>query len=687
MTPFVCQLPTYSRLSWAIIALVLLLPLPHFAQNSPEDSLIKNLADLEQQGRYQQALKVGHSLLQYQQKKYGSDHIKVAQTYNLLGITSELMGQLYKSRNYKSQALEIQEKLYGPYAPQNTYLHINLANIYRKLKEYPQAISHNKIALKLRPKGNYYLYLNLGLSYYKITQYDSALYCYQKALKLANRPGVLTNMGDTYLKLGKIDQAIAHYQQAQREALPFYTRISIQYRLARGWYAKAVRAGGQRVTRYAQRAYGYVQRTDSLIQSARFRAEKNQLVLSKWVQALTELGLSISHTLYRRALTPAQRHHWLEQLFAFSEQQKAPILVKDITGQPRPAYIRLAALQQKLADSVAVLVYGFGQDSLYALAITQTQCVLKALPKDSVAKHEKGYNFYLSTLRVKETVRYTHQMYRWLVAPLYGIIGSKKRWLVVGGILNMVPFDTFCQTLGTDVSKVAFLDINYQRFEYLIWKHTISYATSATLAFWPSPPRAYAQQFFGIAPGVYQDTASRALPYATREVNQIAALIPQPARLLLGKAAHRGQLTTQSLRARWLHFATHAVYDWKENRNGLLLYDGPWLLKDMKGLKLESDLAVLSICNAAAGVQVQGEGRIAITRSFMRAGARNLVFTLWPVNDRLAARLMTSFYKYLVQGQDYAEALRQAKLEFLRDAKPVYGYPGLWAVFMLEGRL
>ena len=693
MTPTVFQPPTIAQhwvvRLWIIISLLLTFSHPNFAQTSREDSLIKNIKRLKKQGLYQQALKSCKELLQHQQKTYSHYHIKIAQTYGLLGITSELIGQFYKSRNYLREALKIQEKLYGVHSPKNFYLHINLADTYRKLKQYPKVVVHSKEALKTRPLGSYALYINLGLSYHQLTKYDSALYCYQKALKFANRPGVLTNIGDTYLKLDKVDQAIEYYHKAQQDALPFYTKLSLQYRLAKGWHAKATQfpKDTAEMIRYARRAYHLILQTDSLIQSAHFQAEKNKLVLSKWIEAITELGMTVSHCLYQYTTTNTQRSYWLEQLFFFSERQKSSILVKDITGQAQPSYIRLAAIQQKLADSVAVLVYGFGQDSLYALAITQERYVLRALPKDSIVKHEEGYNFYLSSLHVKETVHYSHQMYRWLVAPLYAAIESKKRWLIVGGILNMIPFDTFCQKLGTDTRKAAFLDINYQKFEYLIWKHTISYATSATLAFWPQAARKYSQQFSGIAPGIYKDTVKhRTLPFATQEVKNIARLVSQNKQLLLGKAANRKQVMTQSNNARWLHFSTHGVYNWKESRNGLLLYDGPWLLQDMENLKLDSDLVVLSICSAAAGVQVQGEGRIAITRNFMRAGARNIVYTLWPVNDRLAARMMTSFYKYLTQGLDYAEALRQAKLEFLRDPKPVYGYPGLWAVFMLEGR-
>jgi len=234
---------------------------------------------------------------------------------------------------------------------------------------------------------------------------------------------------------------------------------------------------------------------------------------------------------------------------------------------------------------------------------------------------------------------------------------------------------------------VAPLNIDYQKFPYLIWQHTISYASSATLAFLPISPRTYPQQFFGVAPGIYHDPQKYPpLKHAPQEVKAIAQMIKQSKQTLLGEAATRQQVLQKGREAKWLHFATHGVFNWKEDLNGILLYDGQWLLKDIQNLKLQNDLVVMSSCSAAAGKFIKGEGLVAMTRSFLRAGARNVLYTLWSVNDRLAARLMTSFYKYLIQGKDYAEASRQAKLEFLRDPKPVYGYPGLWAVFMLEGQ-
>ena len=164
-------------------------------------------------------------------------------------------------------------------------------------------------------------------------------------------------------------------------------------------------------------------------------------------------------------------------------------------------------------------------------------------------------------------------------------------------------------------------------------------------------------------------------------------MVPQPKYTLLGKAATRQRIIKEGANTKWLHFATHGISHRKVDLNGILLYKKPWLVKDLHPLRFNNDLVVLSSCRAVSGKFIQGEGRLAMPRSFLRAGARNILYTLWSVNDRLAARMMTSFYKYLMQGLDYAAALRKAKLEFLNDPKPMYGYPSLWGVFLLEGRL
>jgi CHAT domain-containing protein len=89
------------------------------------------------------------------------------------------------------------------------------------------------------------------------------------------------------------------------------------------------------------------------------------------------------------------------------------------------------------------------------------------------------------------------------------------------------------------------------------------------------------------------------------------------------------------------------------------------------GLNLEGmDLAVLSACETGLGEVAGGEGVLGLVRAFHVAGSRNVVASLWRVEDASTAALMGRFYHQLwAQKQPPLEALRQAQLA-------VYRHPG-----------
>ena len=79
------------------------------------------------------------------------------------------------------------------------------------------------------------------------------------------------------------------------------------------------------------------------------------------------------------------------------------------------------------------------------------------------------------------------------------------------------------------------------------------------------------------------------------------------------------------------------------------------------------DLAVLSACNTFRGDVAGGEGVMGLTRAFHLAGTRNVVASLWRVDDNATAVLMGRFYRNLWHKQmPPLEALRQAQLEIYR---------------------
>jgi hypothetical protein len=90
--------------------------------------------------------------------------------------------------------------------------------------------------------------------------------------------------------------------------------------------------------------------------------------------------------------------------------------------------------------------------------------------------------------------------------------------------------------------------------------------------------------------------------------------------------------------------------------------------ESIAGLRLQNlDLAVLSACDTAIGGAVVGEGVFGLQRAFHIAGARNVIGTLWKVDDQATAALMRLFYHNLwAEGKSSIVALRESQLAIYR---------------------
>jgi len=84
------------------------------------------------------------------------------------------------------------------------------------------------------------------------------------------------------------------------------------------------------------------------------------------------------------------------------------------------------------------------------------------------------------------------------------------------------------------------------------------------------------------------------------------------------------------------------------------------------------------------GKEIKGKGLVGLTHGFMYAGAARVVVSLWNVNDKATADLMTKFYeKILKQGARPAVALRAAQVEMWKQKH--WQSPYYWAAFTMHG--
>lgn len=186
------------------------------------------------------------------------------------------------------------------------------------------------------------------------------------------------------------------------------------------------------------------------------------------------------------------------------------------------------------------------------------------------------------------------------------------------------------------------------------------------------------------------------LPSSAKEAEAIRVLAtPSQVWTALGFAASREAVLSGEIHSyQVVHFATHGIADARNPElSGLVLsrvdangrpQEGFLGLSDVYELDLTAGLVVLSGCQTALGKEVSGEGVMGLTRGFLYAGVPRVVASLWKVQDRTTAELMTRFYRAMWKDHlSPAAALREAQKSLRRE--PRYRDPYSWAGFVLQG--
>lgn len=186
------------------------------------------------------------------------------------------------------------------------------------------------------------------------------------------------------------------------------------------------------------------------------------------------------------------------------------------------------------------------------------------------------------------------------------------------------------------------------------------------------------------------------LPFSRLEAEAILSVVPtRETKLVLGFNANvKTALDRELRRYRIIHFATHGLLDTAHpDLSAVVLslvdssgqaQDGFLRLNEIYNLDLAAELVVLSACQTALGKESRAEGLIGLTRGFMYAGAPRVIASLWRIDDRAAAELMSYFYEAMFrQHLPPAAALRVAQVRMWQTSE--WRFPYYWGAFVLQG--
>jgi len=405
-----------------------------------------------------------------------------------------------------------------------------------------------------------------------------------------------------------------------------------------------------------------------------------------------------------RESNPGRRGVLLDALFA-TEQLLVPVHKIGValnSGASRFKPVPIHEAQETLRAGEVVLEYVLDEPRAYCLRLTRTDVQVITLPAGR-KRIEDLVDQYLDAVRSRKSERVAGQeLYSVLLAPV--LAGQKDKTslvIVPDGKLHLLPFDALSDEHGN----------------YVLESRTVTYSPSATVfALLRRAPRTdrAEKSFLGVASSAYSGTTLASavrsadnagglfdvtpvtfsdLPGSKQEVASIAAILSGPQKLLLDASATESNFKALSLSDyRIIHLAVHGVASPQfPDRTALVLgtsgatgQDGLLQAREIRELPLRADLVILSACDTGSGKLLGEEGIASLERAFLLAGARSVVASLWTADDTFTIALMKRFYQHLVAGSDEGSALRQAKLDLLKEfgdqALPIY-----WAGFTLVG--
>jgi CHAT domain-containing protein/Tfp pilus assembly protein PilF len=628
------------------------------------------------------------------------DHGGEAATLNNIGLVYLGINKPKEALKYFNQALPILRAV-GDRDGEAITLN-NIGSGYLGINKPEEALKYHNQALPIsrevgNRRGEAATLNNIGLVYNGIDKPEEALKYFNQALPISravsDRGGeatTLTNIGVVYRDTNQPTKAITNLEASAEITLSLRGGLTRENR--------AAFINGNRGTAIAlidllirqnqlEKAYQWANRFTTfelanynLLINAKVANPTAQTAIDNWNQQ--QQTINFLRQQLKDNYSP-EKARQLQTLEAESFKQ-AEVIAK--------TYPEAAELFETKATDIQQLRQNIAADTLviHPVLLTNTKNVPNAIalflltrqqlkviviPVDP-QKLDQLLQTYKSQLNgdfknATDFINISSQLYNLLIRPIekqIQTLAPKKLAIITTGKLRGIPFESLYDEKAD---------------QYLIEKYPIHYLTRiSTAKLFPQS----SQPDLKILAIANPRPTKTDLPGTEQQANYITQNFPNSQQY----SREQATLTTfkdNSPKFPILHLGTHGCFQSQGcptlnmEANTLLFANGEkYNIADaaLLGLK-DTQLIVFSACQTAKEIDENDQSLPGLAYIFERAGAKNIIATLWNSEDNTSVEIMSQFYANLKQGMSKSEALQKAKLSQIKR------HPAFWSVFILIG--
>ena len=344
--------------------------------------------------------------------------------------------------------------------------------------------------------------------------------------------------------------------------------------------------------------------------------------------------------------------------------------------------LSLANLYSKLEKDKAVLVeYFAGTEKFYSFTLENR--TIKIQEFDETFKENSIFYSFLDYFKDADAILNNPNEYNHVANLVFNILKlpsnktNKNLIIVPDGILTFLPFEA----LITQQSSTT----NFARMHYLLNHFSVGYSNSASFYLNTIPFKHETETVLGVFP-VFENSPLE-LAFSVKELQKIKSNFN--GKYLDRKNATFSNFKLNAANYSILHLSTHASSGDIIDPASIKFRDQDVFYSELYHLNIQPNLVVLSACETGLGKLYKSEGAMSVARGFQFAGAQNLLFSLWKVNDYTTSVLMGKFYNNVKKGNSYFDANHNAKLSFLNDftIPSAKKSPYYWSAFVYYGTM